>query len=245
MISLEPVSGLPISFDSKTGRLISDSDKLELPEPSIRTLGELLKVARSPDLKVNTDEIAYWMYRDIAFQEHRSLIEKYCVRFDITVMRAFMLGDEYGKTSGHYHPNHYPEIYGVLHGKAIYISQKSSNEDPLKVEIFTATETKTGELWVSPPLHGHITINKGPETLVMANWVSNNFQSLYGPIETARGAAYHLIKTENNARWVPNHAYKSIPLKITKTKITPPIKPPIYTIGIQKIEELSKFLNQK
>lgn len=245
MISLEAVSGLPISFDGRTDRLSSDSGKLELPEPSTRTLGDLFKVARNPDLKVNPDEIAYWMYRDIALKEHRSLIVKHCVRFDITVMKAFLLGNEYGKTSGHYHPNLYPEIYGVLHGIATYVSQKGSNEDPLEIEVFTATETKTGELWVSPPLHGHITINKGPETLVMANWVSNNFQSNYGPIETAKGAAYYLIKTKKGPQWIPNPAYKSIPPKITRTKIPSPIKTPIYTNGIEKIEKLSEFLNQQ
>nr|MDO8081874.1 glucose-6-phosphate isomerase family protein [Candidatus Freyarchaeota archaeon] len=245
MVSLKRVSGLPISFDRRTNRLISDSEELELPEPSVRTLGDLSKVARSRDLEVHTGEIAYWMYRDIALQEHRSLIAKYSVRFDITVMKAFLLGDEYGKTSGHYHPDSYPEIYGVLYGTAIYVSQKMSNEDPLKIEVFTATETKTGQLWVSPPLHGHVTINKGPETLVMANWVSNKFHSFYELIKKARGAAYYLIKTKKGHQWTPNPAYKLIPPKMTGTGIAPPIKSPIYTKGIEKIDKLSDFLNQK
>ncbi len=241
MIDLENVSGLPISLDERTNKLISK--KLELPQPSVRTMGDLTKVARNRDLKVDTEEIAYWMYRDVALPEHRPIIAQYSLRFDITVMKNFLLGDEYGKTSGHYHPNFYPEIYGVLYGKAIYVSQKSSEKDPLKVEVFTATEVKPYELWVSPPLHGHTTINKEPQTLVMANWVSNKFQSLYGPMESACGAAYHLVKTEKGPRWIPNPAYKSIPKKITKNKITPPIKSPIYTQGIQKIEKLSQFLN--
>ena len=243
MISLEKVSGLPISFDSKTDMLISDG--LELPEPSVRTLGELWEVARNRELDVDKWEIAYWMYRDIALKEHRQLVTKYSLRFDITVMKAFLLGDEYGKTSGHYHPDLYPEIYGVLHGTAIYVSQKRSKEDPLRIEVFTETETKTGKLWVSPPLHGHVTINKGPETLVMANWVSNKFESMYKPIETARGAAYYLIKTKKESQWIPNPTYKSIPPITTGTGITPLIKSPIYTRGIEKIENLSDFLNQK
>jgi glucose-6-phosphate isomerase len=241
MISLEKVSGLPISFDKRTNMLVSD--ELELPEPSVRTLGDLSEVARNRNLEVDTGEIAYWMYRDIALQEHRPLVTKYSLRFDITVMKAFMLGDEYGKTSGHYHPDLYPEIYGVFHGTATYVSQKRRDEDPLKVEVFTVTETKTGELWASPPQHGHITINKGLETLVMANWVSNRFQSIYEPIENARGAAYYLIKTKNGPQWIPNPAYKLIPPRMTGTGIVPPIKPPIYTTGIEKIEKLSKFLN--
>ena len=226
---------------AKTNKLISD--ELDLPEPGIRTLGDLSKVARTQNLEVNPEEIAYWMYRDIALGEHRSLILKYNVRFDITVMRAFLLGEEYGKTSGHYHPNLYPEIYGVLHGTATYASQKSSDEDPLEIEVFTATEIHRGELWVSPPLHGHITINKGPETLVMANWVSNKFHSNYGPIETARGAAYYLIKTKRGPEWKPNPAYESVTQITVGTGITPPITKPVYSKGIEKIEKLSEFLN--
>ncbi|MFB0562802.1 MAG: glucose-6-phosphate isomerase family protein [Candidatus Lokiarchaeia archaeon] len=242
MISLNKVSGLPISFDRKTNRLFSD--ELELPEPGVRTIGDLSKVAKNPNLETDTEEIAYWMYRDIALEEHKSLILEHNIRFDITVMKAFLLGDEYGKTSGHYHPKLYPEIYGVLHGTATYVSQKSIEEDPLEIEVFTATETQRGELWVSPPLHGHITINKEPEILIMANWVSNKFQSIYGPLESARGAAYYLIKTEKGPEWKPNPAYKSIPPITFGTENTPPITSPIYTRGIEKIEKLSEFLNQ-
>ncbi|WXG41482.1 MAG: glucose-6-phosphate isomerase family protein [Candidatus Freyarchaeum deiterrae] len=245
MISLEKVLGLPVNFDVKTNMLSSDSMELELPEPSVRTLGELSKVARNQDLEVDAQEIAYWMYRDVALQEHRSLVAEYFVRFDITVMKAFMLGDEYGKTSGHYHPALYPEIYGVFRGTATYVSQKRSDEDPLRVEVFTATETKSGGLWVSPPLHGHITINKGLETLVMANWVSNKFESIYEPIENTRGAAYYLIKTKKGPQWTPNPVYKSAPSIVTGTGITPLIKSPMYTKGIEKIAKLSDFLNQK
>ncbi|MGQ9721605.1 MAG: glucose-6-phosphate isomerase family protein [Candidatus Jordarchaeum sp.] len=243
LINLIAISGLPISFDRQTKKLVSD--KFELPDPNIRTMGDLIKVARNPNLEINREDIAYWMYRDVALEEHRNLIKKHNIRFDITVMKNFQLGDEYGKTSGHYHPNQYPEIYGVLHGTAIFVSQKGNKEDPLKIEVFTATETSPGELWVSPPLHGHITINRGPETLVMANWVSNRFQSIYGPIETARGAAYYLIKTDKGPEWKPNPEYRSIPPITERVDIDSPIKSPIYTCGIEKIDKLSEFLNLK
>ena len=46
------------------------------------------------------------------------------LRYDITVVPAKMLGDEFNKTKGHYHVGAYQEIYTVLKEKQFILCKK-------------------------------------------------------------------------------------------------------------------------
>jgi glucose-6-phosphate isomerase len=132
------------------------------------------------------------------------------LRYDITVIPSGMLGPEYVKTAGHYHPPHpdcreeiisYPEVYQVIRGTATYLLQK---ED---LTSFIAVTAKEGEVVLIPPNYGHVTVNASNEELVMSNWVSDAFQSDYEPIREKAGDAYYLT----DGGFIKNKNYDQIP----------------------------------
>jgi glucose-6-phosphate isomerase len=162
----------------------------DLPQPSVRTIGEMRPVLADPSC--DCDDPLYFMYRDVTKSDAdwRWLRENK-LRYDITVIPAKDVCGEWVKTKGHYHPENpagvgYPEIYEVIEGLAHYILQSRSLDD---IVMVTAT---AGDIVIIPPGYGHISINPSPvHTLVMANIVSTAFESEYGEFETYHGAAYY------------------------------------------------------
>lgn len=154
---------------------------------SARTLGEMRKVLREYHEEAADVEL-YYMYRDVYRQGD--------IRFDITVIPAKMLGNEYVKTKGHYHPGSeegpaYPEVYQVLRGNAEFIMQKKNRNGSVDAMIVSAQE---GDVVLVPPGWGHVTANKGENTLVLANLVYGGFESLYQEYEENQGAAFYYLK---------------------------------------------------
>lgn len=147
-----------------------------------RTL-EQMKATLKDDVEGNRD--VYYMYR--------SVYKDNDIRYDITVIPPEPLGDECAKTHGHYHPasgggTPYAEIYQVLHGSAVFLLQKRNSNGSVDVILVDAKER---EVVIVPPGYGHVTINKGDDTLVLANLVSDKFTSDYKDIKQERGAAYY------------------------------------------------------
>ena len=180
---------------------MKSSSKIKLKNPDIRRLYDLKKVLYDQEwLEKSENFEVYYMYRGIK--------EKNGLRYDITVIPHLMLGVEFNKTKGHYHPEKYGEIYQVLSGKAFYLMQKINDKKEI-VDIY-AVEAKEKECAIVPPGYGHVTINHGKETLEMANWIYPNFEYKYEPIEEKKGAAYYY--TEKG--WIKNENYKkTIPLR--------------------------------
>jgi glucose-6-phosphate isomerase, archaeal len=156
----------------------------------------------------------YYMFRDLAKKDSDlEAIKAHHLRYDITVIPPKMLGSEYIKTVGHYHPRvpgtniYYPEIYQVLEGSATYLMQKVKNgEEDLVLDVVVITAEK-GDLVLVPPGYGHVTINASEKTLEMANWVCRDFSSVYEPIKRLSGASYFLLKDG----FVKNPLYRGIP----------------------------------
>lgn len=156
----------------------------------------------------------YYMFRDLAKSDaDLQAIKANHLRYDITVIPAGMLGSEFIKTVGHYHPQvpgtdvSYPEIYQVLEGSATYLLQKVEHDDEdsvLDVAVITAGK---GDLVLVPPGYGHVTINASDKTLEMANWVCRDFSSVYEPIKRLSGSSYFLLEDG----FVKNLLYKNIP----------------------------------
>jgi len=182
---------------------------MKLEKADIRYLYDLEKVLydrewfkKAPNVEI------YYMYR--------GLKKKDGLRYDITVIPPKKLGLEFVKTKGHYHPQSYGELYIVLEGQAIYLMQKAKKD---KIEDIYAIEAKKGDYIIIPPQYGHITINPGEKTLKMANWVYNNFQSIYEPIEKRGGGGY-FYTTQG---WLKNKNYKLLPdLRIEKAQKSEP-----------------------
>jgi glucose-6-phosphate isomerase, archaeal len=162
----------------------------ELPEPSVRTIGEMRSVLAEPECACEGP--LYFMYRDLARSDADwQWLHAHHLRYDLTVIPPRDICGEYVKTKGHYHPKNaqgvgYPEIYEVLEGEVHYLLQSRSLDD---VALVSAQE---GDIVIIPPEYGHVSINPSSEmTLSMANIVSTAFESEYQQYENLQGAAYY------------------------------------------------------
>ncbi len=212
-----------------------------LPEPDVRNIGEMRSVLKEPDCTCTSP--LYFMYRDLARSEKdRKWLAEKRLRYDITVIPPRNLCGELVKTKGHYHPENsagagYPELYEVLEGCAHYLLQKEDLTDIILVKA------EKGDLVLIPPFYGHVTINPGNKDLMMANIVSDEFRSIYGPYEKMQGAAYYETGPdifEKNTRYPDIPGIRKIPAKETVKNLG--IRGPLYDLVEKRWEGLS-FLN--
>jgi glucose-6-phosphate isomerase len=88
---------------------------------------------------------------------------------------------------------------------AHYLLQKARNS---KVTDIILIEAKEGDKVIVPPNYGHVTINPSNKELKMANWVSNQFSSIYEPYRLCKGAVYFEL---NDGSLIQNKNYKNLP----------------------------------
>ena len=198
-------------------------------KPEVRYLHDMKKVLYDKEWAKNAPNFElYYIYR--------GLKTKNGIRYDITLIPARMLGEEFVKTKGHYHLGSYGELYKILAGESIFLIQKKGVKDVYFVKA------KKGEYVLIPPQYGHTIINPSSKTespspekgtkvkksakksfssfvssltrwtkssspLKIANWVSKDCQSDYKSIERKRGFCYYYTKSG----WVKNKFYKQIP----------------------------------
>lgn len=176
------------------------------PEPQARTIDEMREVLADPGC--TSGRPLYFMYRDLARSESdRAWLRQQHVRYDITVIPPGTLCGEYVKTKGHYHTVNpagvpYPEIYEVLSGTGHYLLQTEDAGDVVMIE------GTAGDKILIPPGYGHVTINPVKADLMMANLVSAEFSSNYGPYAEKRGAAYYEME---GGALVKNPCYPDAP----------------------------------
>jgi len=173
--------------------------------PDVRRLCDMREVILDQNWLVGAEDFElYYMYRDLSLSraDKEKLLQQ-DLRYDITVIPPNMLGHEYIKTAGHYHPLvpggsvTYPELYEVLDGEALYLLQN------LDLSDVVAVYASAGDKVLVPPNYGHITINRSNKTLKMANFVARNFSSLYDPFREKGGGAYFFTKDG----WIKNDRY--------------------------------------
>jgi glucose-6-phosphate isomerase, archaeal len=170
--------------------------EIELKNPDIRKLKDVENVLLDKEaIESNPEKELYYMYRGIK--------EENGLRYDITVIPPFLIGEEYVKTKGHFHCSNKGELYTVLKGEAFFLFQKGSET----VEDVYAVRAKAGESVIIPEGYGHITINPSNEILELANWVSVECASDYKTIEDKKGACYYYT----TKGWIKNNNYKNVP----------------------------------
>lgn len=211
MQDLKKESGLSI--------ILKDDFRLDLDikllggEFSSRTVKDIGRVIQDK-IEIN-DGPLYFMYRDIRERKDDVKIRENKLRFDLTVVLPRMVGEEFNKTYGHYHPLSYPEVYEVISGQALYLLQKPGRNDDEISEVYLV-EVKAGEKVIMPPYFGHLTINTLSEPVVMSNWVCNNFNSEYESYERHQGGAFYLCKN-HKPEIIKNKHYKRLP-KLIKAR---------------------------
>lgn len=166
-------------------------------KPEIRFLNDMKGVVYDQEwLKKTANFEIYYMYRGVKTKGE--------LRYDITKIKAKMLGKEFPKTKGHEHLENFQEVYKVFKGKAIFLFQKYRNN---KIEDVYAVRAKTGAVIIVPPYYGHITINPSKEELIIANWISKKCKNSYNLFEKRQGACYYYTKSG----WIKNENYKKVP----------------------------------
>ncbi|MDO8339269.1 MAG: glucose-6-phosphate isomerase family protein [Candidatus Burarchaeum sp.] len=177
--------------------------------PSIRRLGEMAGLLYDRRFAARAGK------RTPLYYMHRAIARRGWLRYDITVIPPLMLGSEYNKTAGHYHSHarrglSYPEVYEILHGKATYILQKKKKGGKKakgELDDVILIDAKEGDKILMPPNYGHVTVNRSPATLIMANIVSDRCVSDYSEYGALKGAAYYITKHG----FVRNPSYKKVP----------------------------------
>ncbi len=148
--------------------------------------------------------------------------EEWGLRYDLTLILAGEIGGELNKTFGHYHaplplwPQGFPELYQVLEGRGLFLLQRPGGRE---VALSLAGP---GEAVFIPPGFGHLTVNVGPEPLLVSNLVLAEGEALYEPFARSRGGAWYVLKGDELAgfRLRPNPSYSELGL--------PRLRPPLY-----------------
>lgn len=208
-------------------------------DPEVRRLFDMKEVIFDKDWLARAEDFdLYYMYRDLYLSradKDRLLMQG--LRYDITIIPPGMLGCEYIKTAGHYHPNvpdgrvTYPELYEVLEGEALYLLQNLDHSD---VVVVYAT---AGDKVLVPPGYGHVTINRSNKTLKMSNFVGRNFSSLYEPYRDRAGAAYFFTKDG----WIKNKIYEHAG---TLRRIDAPDSSRLKKLGLTKEKEMYPLMRE-
>ena len=216
MINLEKISGLPVELVDELH--LKFSPPMQDSKPVVRVFSEMVPVLfNEMALPIPPHQEMYYMYRDVHLPEDEPVLKKIHIRYDITVIAPGMIGKEFIKTIGHYHPLipgsqfAYPEMYQVIHGSGLFVIQKM-DADFKQLISFYVIEASRGDIVIYPPGYGHIIVNTGSESLVTGNWVSPDFSSLYSPIADLHGMAYYVIaESEKPYGFLKNSHYKNHP----------------------------------
>ena len=206
-------------------------------EPDIRRLNDMREVIFDQGWLAGAKDFdLYFMFRDLFLSRgDGEKLQEQGLRYDITVIPPNMLGREYIKTAGHYHPLvpegsvTYPELYEVLEGKALYLLQSQDLGDIVVVHA------SAGDKVLVPPNYGHITINRSNKTLKMANYVARNFSSLYDPIKEKAGGAYFFTKEG----WIKN---ERCPEAAELRRVEAPDNKKLAKLGLTKGREIYPLL---
>lgn len=182
----------PMSIEMKNSDLYVNG---ESHPKNVRHLSKMAEVFKNyVDIDVHGNQNMYYMFRSVYTINE--------MRYDITVIPAMTIEGECNKTYGHYHPEaeknlSYPEVYQILDGEAIFILQKRNRDGSVDVSIIKA---KKGDCIFLPPNYGHVSVNSGKETLVLANVVADKWDSEYGDYKKERGAAVYYMEEGNIAQ---------------------------------------------
>jgi len=247
MKDLSKLFGFEVKLKSES-ELVFGSD-VNQDKPEIRFEDDLKGLTYNKELKLRHKPI-YYMYRNRHKEKDEKIIRRCKVRYDITLIPPLMIGKEFVKTSGHFHPEKpgtkiaYPEVYEVVSGQALYLLIGSVPPYNSVTEVYLC-EVNSGEKAIMPPNFGHITINVKNEPLLMTNWVAEDFNSIYGPFEEKHGGTHFLIKN-TEYRIIKNNNWGEVPRpKIVRPKNLPgfglKFGKPMYVQGISNPQKL-KYL---
>jgi len=214
MEDLQKNSGLPISLNENGG--LEFHPPLSPMKPARRTINDMREYLAVPSATF-PGEFVYDMYRNICLPQDQSIFKNAGIRFDMTVFHPGLLGKEYCKTIGHFHPLkpgtnvRYPETYEVTLGRALFLMQKMDDPFAKVLEVY-AIQVNEGQDVIFLPGFAHFLINTTENPMITSNWSAANFESEYEPVRKHHGAAYYVQRGLNGQpEFIPNKNYPSVP----------------------------------
>ncbi len=214
MVNFHDISGLPLALDQAD--LLELNDGLIMENSAPKYAGDMISLLKDPS-SCQKETVVYRFYRAIGFPEHREIFEHHQLRYDITTIMPGKCGDEFHKTSGHFHKPidgkqlSYPELYEVIQGTALFTLQRVADlyadmEDLEVVEVLIAKVT-AGQKIVIPPLYWHNTTNAGNDVLVFSNLVSEHSANEYDSVAGHCGMAYYITDSPDGISLQANRHY--------------------------------------
>lgn len=213
MIDISRQCGLDIKLDDESYKFIMAPSLLG-GETDTRKLEELRDVLYEKD--ISEPKKLYTLFNDMGEPETRKFLSRHGLRYDLGIMPPIKIGCEYIKTIGHYHgvgvANKIPfaEVYEVVHGTAHFVLQKQDiRNDKVLSDIFWV-EASEGDRLIMPPEYAHVTINPGPEVLVLSNLAATACRLSYERIVRMGGMGYFNIEENGKSVFVENSNHESL-----------------------------------
>lgn len=213
MIDLLENCGLPVALNNEGTGLVFDGALLG-GETDTRMLPELSAVLF--EKAATGPATLYTLYNDMGDPDTRARLAAHGIRYDIGVLPPLKVGREYIKTTGHYHGSTgaqtpAAEAYEIVHGHAHFILQKQGPDDDRVVEDVAWIEATAGDRMIVPPDYAHVTINPGPDTLVMANVAATACELRFDRIVRMGGMSFFNIDEGGESVFVANSNYEEVP----------------------------------
>lgn len=211
MDDLSATSGLPLWLDGQL--LLAEPGGTMRAEPyPLKQVRRVLydSPARGPDS-------LYWTFGDVTLQADKGVWAEHGVCHNLLLLPPGHVGPEYFKTWGHVpvcvDGRECPEVYGVVHGRALFLLQQMM-EEPAEAGLAVGlsdvrlVEAQPGQKVVVPATYGVVIINPASEHLVLSSLVTAEAWPDHYVYERMHGAAYYLTERDAAVTLEPNRHYR-------------------------------------
>lgn len=209
------INGFPLLFDTENMDVLTGSSYHF--ERKLRKLAELESVLYQP-AEADPQQPGYYLFYPQALPESaQKVLDSMSLTYSLVMMPSLHVGEEFVKTSGHYHPFlegtklGYPEVYTQLAGKLLlFLQQRDPEHDNAIVDCRLITMTP-GVTVVIPPNYAHVLINPTGSPSLMAGLYGHVFKPDYSMVTERRGLAYYILKDNGSFRAEENPLYPEHP----------------------------------
>ncbi len=216
MADLTQYAGFPLKFNPDTLE-VAAGDGL-IFKRSTRLGSDVKDVVSYPEEIKPNDPVYMMDILDSAPAGTQAILERYDLTFSLVLLPPLQIGNEFVKTTGHYHPPipgtvlGYPEVYTQLYGKLLLVLQRRSATKPDVILDFKVFEMTPGFVITIPPNYAHCLTNPTGKPALMAGLYGKSFKPDYQMTHQHHGLTNYLVAGENaqvEAR--PNLNYASRP----------------------------------
>ncbi len=214
MADLSATSGLPLWLDRQHGQLVlaQPGYTMHVEPCSLRLVDDVLY-----DPPATAPDVVYWTFGDVALPADEGVFAEHGVHHNLLLLPAVRLGPEPAKTRGHVmicaDGLECPEVYGVVHGRALFLLQQAMEEPAhagrtVQLADVRLVEAEPGQKVAVPAAYGVVIVNPGSEPLVLSNLAAAAARPDPQLYQRMHGAAYFLTERDGAVALEPNRHYR-------------------------------------